>query len=79
MFILQYKKRALLCSLCYRQNLDKPESSSVSGTISTLQVPILGSGSLILQKWEAVIYRCQIGGVQNLKIGGGGANPTVGA
>ena len=55
MFFLQYKNRALGCSLCYRQNIDKPQLSSVSGTIFKLQVPILGSGSLILQKWGAVI------------------------
>ena len=35
-----------------------------------LQVPILGSGSLILQKWGAVIDRWQIRSGQNLKIGG---------
>ena len=70
MFILQYAKRALGCSLCYRQNIDKPQLSSVSGTILTLQVPILGSGSLILQKWGTVIDRWQIRSGQNHKIGG---------
>ena len=73
-FILQYKKSALGCSLCYRKNIDKPQLSSVSGTIFTLQVPILGSGSQISQKWGVPIRSGQ-----NPKIGGGGAaNPTVG-
>ena len=30
---IEYTNRALGCSLCYRQNIDKPQLSSVSGTI----------------------------------------------
>ena len=75
-FILQYKKKALGCSLRKSQNIDKLLLSSVSGTILTLQVPILGSGLMILQTWGVVIDRCQIRSGQIPKWGA--ANPTVG-
>ena len=65
-FILQYKMRTLRYSLCYRQNIDKPQLISVSCTIFTLHVPILGSSSLIFQKFGAVIDRCQIRSGQKL-------------
>ena len=60
--ILQYKKKALGCTLYYRKNIDKPQLPSVSGTIFTSQVPILGSSSLKLQKWGggAIIDRWKI-------------------
>ena len=45
-------------------------NTSFSDTIFTLQVPILGSSSLILQKCGAVIDKWQIRSSQNLKIGG---------
>ena len=64
-FILQYKKRG--CSLCYRQNIDKPQLSGVSSTILTLPVPILGSGTLILQK----IIDAKSVAVKISKLGGG--------
>ena len=79
MLILQYKKRALGCSLSYRQNIDKPQSSSVSGTIFSSQVPILGVaiGLLILPKGGAVIEK-MTNQEQSKPQNWGAANLTVG-
>ena len=65
--ILQYIKRALSGTLCYRQNRDQPQLSSVSGNNLYITGSLFGSGTLTLQKW--IIDRSQIRRGQNPKIG----------
>ena len=71
-FILQYTKRSVGCSLCYRQNLNY-EAFQVQSL--HLQVPILGSSSQILQKWGVVINHWNPKRSKSQNRGGGGQIP----